>query len=116
MDKARHKIWISLIVTILSASVGTGEFFVATPKNKRIRRKDQASSAPVKTGQKDKDKGHRGETRFNQGMPFGINNAFASSQAQTDVHLKDLGVEWISDHLARRNMEKIKKNETTYDF
>ncbi len=50
------------------------------------------------------------------GVPFGINNAFASSRDSTYVYLRDLGIEWISDHLARRRMEKVKDGEVKYDF
>lgn len=50
------------------------------------------------------------------GIPFGINNAFAGSQAKTDVFLIDLGVEWISDHFARRGIEKVGSGKVKYDF
>ena len=49
--------------------------------------------------------------------PFGINNAFASSDGDTNVWLDDLGVAWISDHLPRRDIEKISdKGVLRYDF
>jgi hypothetical protein len=49
--------------------------------------------------------------------PFGINNAFASSDGDTNVWLDDLGVSWISDHLPRRDIEKINdRGALRYDF
>jgi hypothetical protein len=49
-------------------------------------------------------------------VPWGINNAFASSGASTSAWLDDLGGTWISDHLPRRVIEKQKRNKVSYDF
>lgn len=72
--------------------------------------------APTERGQERIKEDWHGETGTSQGMPFGINNAYASSKETTDIYLKDLGVEWISDHFPRRDIEKVKKNKTSYDF
>jgi len=49
--------------------------------------------------------------------PFGVNNAFASSGSDTSLWLGDLGVTWVSDHLPRRNIERIKEDGTVkYNF
>ena len=51
-----------------------------------------------------------------QGVPFGLNNPFASSQEKTSDYVKNLGVTWISDHFPRREIEKEKRGIITYDF
>jgi hypothetical protein len=48
--------------------------------------------------------------------PFGVNNAFASSRANTSTWLDDLGVTWISDHLARRSIERLNGKGLRYEF
>jgi hypothetical protein len=49
--------------------------------------------------------------------PFGVNNAFAASQDSTATWLADLGVTWISDHLPRREIEKVNEDgEVRYEF
>ncbi|HSD10737.1 MAG TPA: hypothetical protein VLF14_07120 [Candidatus Binatia bacterium] len=49
-------------------------------------------------------------------VPWGINNAFASSGASTSGWLGDLGATSISDHLPRRKIEKQKAKKVAYDF
>jgi hypothetical protein len=48
--------------------------------------------------------------------PFGSNNPFASSDGDTSAWLSDLGLTWISDHLPRRNIERIKNGTVKYNF
>ncbi len=49
--------------------------------------------------------------------PFGVNNAFDASDGNTNVWLDELGVSWISDHLPRRDIEKINDDGVPrYDF
>ncbi len=51
-------------------------------------------------------------------VPFGINNAFASTAEATDRYLLDLGAPWISDHVQRRKLERgeDKSPDKAYDF
>ena len=51
-----------------------------------------------------------------EGVPFGLNNPFASSQEKTSDYVKNLGVTWISDHFPRRTIEKEKGSAIIYDF
>jgi hypothetical protein len=48
--------------------------------------------------------------------PFGSNNAFRGTKGKTSDYLIDLGVGWVSDHIARQKIEKKEKGVIVYDF
>ncbi len=98
---------VLLIVVVLVSGC------VKEPKKTSVHKKTPAEKPVIKGEPNDLENRQSTTSAFD--YPFGINDAFASSQEKSSDYLKDLGVEWVSDHFARREIEKSETGGD-YDF